>query len=281
MPKAKKLILGGAQIGQEYGLVRNSSFYDGQGVQVLLSEAEQVGFEAIDTARTYGRSEEIIGRLAWRGEIHSKLDEFSVPKLSLSESLDALGRNSIDLLYLCHDASRVSDTSHEYWASRLTELRHGADSFGVAIYPGQMDFDLIAFPEIQTVQIPFNILSPRKVRERVAQWHSAGKEVIARSVFAQGLLLERNPQNTRQDLAATIDFLHDLSEGLSLDPAELALRWCLSSDDIDGVVVGVSEVEELESIAYWLGNGPLPDDEYSFIEASLEGHTRDIDLRGI
>ena len=281
MPKAKKLILGGAQIGQEYGLVRNSSFYDGQGVQVLLREAEQVGFEAIDTARTYGRSEEIIGRFAWRGEIHSKLDEFSVPKLSLSESLDALGRNSIDLLYLCHDAARVSDTSHEYWDSRLTELRHGADSFGVAIYPEQMDFDLIAFPEIQTVQIPFNILSPRRVRERVAQWHSAGKKVIARSVFAQGLLLQRIPQNTRQDLTATIDFLHNLAEELALDPAELALRWCLSSDDIDGIVVGVSEVEELESIAYWLGNGPLPDDEYSFIEGSLEGHTRHIDLRAI
>jgi len=280
MPKAKKLILGGAQIGQEYGLVRNSSFYDGQGVQVLLREAEQVGFEAIDTARTYGRSEEIIGRFAWRGEIHSKLDEFSVPKLSLSESLDALGRNSIDLLYLCHDAARVSDTSHEYWDSRLTELRHGADSFGVAIYPEQMDFDLIAFPEIQTVQIPFNILSPRRVRERVAQWHSAGKKVIARSVFAQGLLLQRIPQNTRQDLTATIDFLHNLAEELALDPAELALRWCLSSDDIDGIVVGVSEVEELESIAYWLGNGPLPDDEYSFIEGSLEGHKRHIDLRG-
>jgi aryl-alcohol dehydrogenase-like predicted oxidoreductase len=280
MPKSKKLILGGAQIGQAYGLVRNSSFHDGQGVGVLLRDAEQVGFEAIDTARTYGRSEEILGRLAWRGEIHSKLDEFIEPKLSLSESLDALRRNSIELLYLCHDASRVSDTSHEYWASRLTELRHGADSFGVAIYPEQMDFHLIAFPEIQTVQIPFNILSPRKVRERVAQWHSAGKEVIARSVFAQGLLLQRIPQNTRQDLTTTIDFLHNLAEELSLDPAELALRWCLSSDDIDGIVVGVSEVEELESIAYWLGNGPLPDDEYSFIAGSLEGHTRHIDPRG-
>ena len=281
MPSPKKIILGGAQIGQEYGLVRKSSFSHGDGVQGLLDEAERAGFMALDTARTYGRSEEIIGGLEWKGEIHTKLDEYSDPEASLSQSLEALSRDSIEVLYVCHDVSRVSETSHEYWAPLFERLRTGAQSFGVAVYPEQIGSELLDLPEISVIQIPFNVLSPMHLRDKVAEWHKAGQAVFVRSVFAQGVLLRRDGEHLSPGLAEVISTFHDVAEKVSLDPAELALRWCLSIDDIDGIVLGVSQLDEVQSIAHWLGRGPLSVDEHSIVEEALEGQRRDIDLRGI
>lgn len=279
MHSSKKLILGGAQIGQEYGFVRKSSFAGGEGVQALLDKAWGAGFSAIDTARTYGRSEEIIGSLSWNGGLHTKLDESDDPETSIVASLSALDRDAIDLLYVCHDASRVASTSHEYWAAQFKKLGDLCSVFGAAIYPEQMDSEILRFPEIKVIQIPFNIVSPSHLRKKVIEWHLADKAVLARSVFAQGLLLRGHVANSGSAVAGTIDVFHDLCQSLSRSPAEVAFRWCLAQTELDGIVVGISRAEEIEPIADWFGKGPLPEDEYSFIERGLGSHRRDIDLR--
>lgn len=279
MPPRKSLILGGAQIGQSYGLVRSTSFADGKGIQELFDAAKSCGFSAIDTARTYGHSEEFLGRNSWDGQIHTKLDEYDQPSLSLSKSLEALRRESVDLLYVCHDASRVSNTSYDYWQTQFENLGEHTRSFGAAVYSDQLDFPLLEFAEIQSIQIPFNIFSPLEVREKVKAWKMLGKKVYARSIFAQGLLLEVRKEFAQSDFSPSISALHEVARILEIDAPELAFRWVLNYPDIEGLIMGISRLEEIESVCRWFETGPLLEEDYFYVEAALEPYRREIDLR--
>ena len=279
MSSEKKLILGGAQIGQEYGLVRPTSFSTEERIQELFDSAAAAGFTAIDTARTYGQSEHLIGGHVWAGEVHTKLDEYAAPRTSLGASLDALGVDRVDLLYLCHDATRVRDVSHEYWGPEIDALASGTLEFGVAVYPDQVTFPLLDFAEIQVIQIPFNILSSAGTRSRVREWDRAGKKVIARSIFAQGYLLNSSVRTSNTKIAKSIDAFHEVSRALGMDPAELAFRWTLSHPVIDGIILGIGALDELQSVSHWMAEGSLRPEEFLFVESSLEASRSDIDLR--
>lgn len=273
--------MGGAQIGQDYGLIRPTSFADGAGVQQLFDLAQVAGFVAIDTARTYGNSEQLIGSHSWAGLIHTKLDERDAPGKSLEASLDALRREEVDLLYVCHDASRVADSSYGRWRKHFEDLREHSRTFGAAIYADQFDFPLLEFDEIQAIQIPFNILSPEMIRDRVSEWRLSGKTVNARSIFAQGLLVESSTRNLSPEFMRPIRALHSVATNLEISPAELAFRWILSYPEIDGVVLGIAQLEEVDAVSSWLDKGPMPEDEFAFVESELESLRHDIDLRKI
>ena len=275
----KKLILGGAQIGQEYGLVRSSSFSTDERIQELFDSAAAAGFTAVDTARTYGRSENLIGAHAWGGQVHTKLDEYTTPRTSIEASLDALGVDRVDLLYLCHDATRVRDVSHEYWGPELEGLASVTLEFGVAVYPDQLAFPLLDFAGIQVIQVPFNILSSAGTRTRVREWDRVGKKVIARSIFAQGYLLNSSVRTSNSKIARSISAFHKVSRALGMDSAELAFRWALSHPVIDGIILGIGALDELESVSHWMAEGPLRPEEFLFAESSLEASRSDIDLR--
>jgi aryl-alcohol dehydrogenase-like predicted oxidoreductase len=281
MRPSKKLILGGAQIGQKYGSIRQSSFSQGQNLQKLFDLAKSAGFTAIDTARTYGKSEELLGQHSWDGELHTKLDERDCPRISLSNSLDALRVDSVDLLYVCHDASRVSNTSYDYWGPELEKLRTRSREIGAAIYPEQLDFPLLDFAEIQTIQIPFNVLSPLVSRKKVSEWKTSGKTINARSIFAQGFLVANSHQNATSEVARSVSAFQDVAQSLQIDPAELAFRWALTHPELDGIVLGIAQLGELELVASWSEAGPLPEEEFVFVEDRLSEFRQDIDLRKI
>lgn len=281
MCPSKKLILGGAQIGQRYGSIRQSSFSQGQNLQKLFDVAKSAGFTAIDTARTYGRSEELLGEHSWDGQIHTKLDENAQPRVSLSNSLDALRIDTVDLVYVCHDASRVANTSYAYWGPELKELGTRSRGIGAAVYTDQLNFPLLEFAEIQTIQIPFNVLSPLVSRKKVSEWKIAGKTINARSIFAQGFLVANSNQNATSEVARSVGAFQDVARSLGIDPAELAFRWALAYPELDGIVLGIAQLEELELVGSWSEAGPLPEEEFVFVEDRLSEFRQDIDLRKI
>lgn len=281
MHPRKKLILGGAQFGQTYGSVRKSSFSQGENLQKLFDIAKSAGFTAIDTARSYGRSEELLGDHGWEGEVHTKLDEHAQPRVSLSCSLDALRMDTVDLVYVCHDASRVANTSYAYWGPELKELGTRSRGFGAAVYADQLNFPLLEFAEIQTIQIPFNVLSSSATREKLNEWKTSGKTVNARSILAQGFLVINSHQTATSEVARSVRAFHDVAKSLKIDPAELAFRWALAYPRLDGIILGIARLEEIDLVYNWTEAGPLPKEEFEFVEGKLSGFRQDIDLRKI
>ena len=59
---ASKLVIGGAQLGiSSYGITNTSVNLDLGEIKALLTTANKNLIEYVDTARDYGRSEEILG----------------------------------------------------------------------------------------------------------------------------------------------------------------------------------------------------------------------------
>jgi len=277
--KSQKLILGGAQIGQHYGAVREASFFHDTEVRALLHSAWTNGFRSVDTARAYGDSEKQIGVAGWLGQVHTKLDESQDPSYSLATSLALLGRERADLLYLCHDAARLPDHDVSKWRGILKSLSERVERFGLSLYPDQLTESLIEEDDVRVLQLPFNILAPRFPERLLKKWKGAGKSIFARSVFAQGFLLNDAASETNQGFSKAARAFHQVADELELPRGELALRWVISDHGIDGVVVGVSQLGEIPLIGEWAAKGPLGDDEMELIGQKISKFRRPFDLR--
>ena len=279
MKQSQKLILGGAQIGQNYGAVREASFFHSKEVRALLRAAWTVGFRSVDTARAYGDSEKQIGAAGWLGQVHTKLDESQDPSYSLATSLELLGRERADLLYLCHDAARLPDYGISKWRGILKSLKERVERFGLSLYPNQLTESLIEQDDVRVLQLPFNILSPRFPGHLVKKWKGLGKSIFVRSVFAQGFLLNDATSEGNQRFSEAARVFHQVSDELELPRGEVALRWVLTNRGIDGVVLGVSQLGEIPLIGEWAAKGPLGDDEMLLIEQKISRFRRPFDLR--
>lgn len=278
MPE-KELILGGAQIGQTYGRFIASDFSTGTDLSELFARALGAGFGAIDTARTYGDSESLIAREGWPGKIHTKLDEFISPRESLNKSLEALHLEAISLLYLCHDATRVTNVSTKFWRPILEDFQDSTEFFGLALYPDQLHFEMIFFEEISAIQVPFNILSSTATTNQLENLKQLEKKIYARSIFSQGALLVPPAQIASQEVRNAVEAFHVAALAIGISPDELAFRWTYFHPLVDGLVLGVSSIPEVNRVSAWIEAGQLGETELRYVDSSLDGVRVDIDMR--
>ena len=115
----------------------------------------------------------------------------------------------------------------------------------------------------------------------MSEWKIAGKTINARSIFAQGFLVANSNQNATSEVARSVGAFQDVARSLGIDPAELAFRWALAYPELDGIVLGIAQLEELELVGSWSEAGPLPEEEFVFVEDRLSEFRQDIDLRKI
>ena len=127
-----------------------------------------------------------------------------------------------------------------------------ADKIGVSVYsPHELRLVLQRFPDIELVQLPFNIYDQRFARSGLLDLLQARHiEVHARSAFLQGLLLmepERLPErfnSIRQHQAR----MHAWVRQHGLTPLAAALAVCVNDSRIAFVVVGCDSVAQIEEI---------------------------------
>lgn len=271
--RLEKFVLGTAQFGIPYGIVRANEPDEAESMR-MIKRAIVSGVDWLDTARAYGRSEGVIGKVmstgwAGRSRIVTKLSPLSGcmldadPKLaaamadnSLRTSCMALERKNLDAVLL-HRAAHLSmwngqvlDVLREWRSNGLV------GAIGVSVQsPDELALAL-EYCDVEHIQLPFNILDHRwttaveKLREVRHERHVV---VHARSAFLQGLLLSdeasawaranvSEPGLIRSWLAAQAK-----AAGYE-DIAAFCLAFVRSQDWIDGVVVGVDSDAQLRQI---------------------------------
>jgi aryl-alcohol dehydrogenase-like predicted oxidoreductase len=221
----------------------------------------------------------MIAREGWSGEIHTKLDESISPWKSLEKSLECLEREAVSLLYVCHDATRISDPSKNFWGPVFEDLKPFSKSFGLALYADQLCFDMISFDEISVVQAPFNILSSCELENRLGEIRQAGKRIYVRSIYSQGALLVPPARISNSEVREAVGAFHLASLEIGVSRDELAFRWAYFHPFVDGLVLGVSSLSEINRVGAWIAAGPLSADELSYTERALDNNRIDIDLR--
>lgn len=267
-----RLALGTVQFGLAYGVSNTAGQVGPQAASEILARAHGLGVDLLDTAIAYGSSEQVLGEIGVdRFRIVSKLPAIpegtqDVHAWMLSSADQSLGRLKRPSLYglLLHRPGVLSGEHAAAIRQAFRELKASGKvaKTGISIYgPDELDA-LGTLDDIDIVQSPLNILDTRLIDSGwLDKLHRAKVEVHVRSVFLQGLLLMPSHQRPAYfgqwgELWATWD---RWLAARQQTPLEAALRFVLSVDNVERVVVGVESRSHLEQIAAVEAMGGLSD----------------------
>lgn len=294
----QKFVLGTAQLGSSYGITRSDVMSHNDALS-LLTTAGTLGVKHFDTASVYGHSETIIGEFlgaGWTGrvqvvtKIYFDIEELESNKEQLRlgtenkvyHSLYSLGTKSLDCLLL-HRYDYKEIYGGVIW-DELLRLKENSyiKCLGVSV---QSPEELIAALDDKTVehiQMPYNALDWRwnEAIEKVREVKQARDITIhCRSIYLQGLLLSGDQvlwskaNVDEPESESIIKALDIMASDCSSSLRECLLAFVLKQDWVDGVVIGLENIDQLiENLSVCLGginSNPLEDHDITLKEHTL------------
>ena len=255
--KNNKLILGTVQFGLDYGINNSDGQPSFKKVKDILDFAYLKGIRLLDTAESYGDSQRIIGDYhTMTSHKFSIITKFSPSRTDLSEkiiervhsNLTTLGVNCL-YSYMFHSY----DDFKKYFSSfkdDLIGLRNSnkIKKIGVSLHSNDQISEVLKEKHIDLIQLPFNLLDNSNQREKILlKAKRMDVEIHTRSVFLQGLFFKdvNKLSGSLLKLKEDLNKLNNLI--LKENMNDLALNYVYSKKYIDGVLIGVDSVDQLES----------------------------------
>jgi len=247
-----KLILGTVQFGLNYGINNKTGKPSRERVFEILDYALENGITTLDTAEVYGEAHTILGsypkinrfRILSKFKLESETDKVSV---HLKSAQAELAVNEFES-YSFHSASQFLNFKN--WEELISLREQGLiKKIGVSIYTNEDLSKAIDHAHIDLIQIPFNILDNRALKNGLLKnAKRAGKIIHVRSIYLQGLLLKpiKEFNNKFEPLIPYILKLSKIAQNNDLTLTELAFLYPHSIDEIDGIVIGVDTLEQLK-----------------------------------
>ena len=252
-----KLMLGTAQFGLDYGISNTSGQTQYNEICRILSMAYNGGIDWIDTAHTYGKSESILGRTAHWFNVVTKTSDFDFdgPRTlseGLRESLRRLNRKCVYGLLLHREIDLLGAYGDEIFEQlALLKRISWIKKIGVSVYSPEHTMEIIDRYPIDIIQFPCSILDQRFVQDGIVQkMADKGIEAHARSIFLQGLVF-MDPDTIDEYFAPIkpgLQKLHDTADRMNVSVLKIALEYMRSLDNIDRIIVGVNDAEQLNDI---------------------------------
>lgn len=246
-----KLVLGTVQFGLQYG-VNSAGRPSEDAVKRILAEASKGGINTLDTSSAYGNSEEILGKCSTPDEDFKIVSKYPQGELSVKDMFESsLKRLNKDRLYgyLLHHFE-VYEENPKIWDEFVALKESGkVQKIGFSLYtPEELEFILNHKSPFDLIQVPFNIFD-KKFLSYMKQLHENCVEIHVRSTFLQGLFFkDRNTLPEKlQPLKKYLLLLDEFSKKSGLSISEIALNYNLQNPYIDGVLIGVDNVEQLQT----------------------------------
>ena len=264
MDNRKKLALGTAQFGLNYGISNSSGKVHRREVERILKVARDLGIDTIDTAAAYGKSEVVLGSLLNNFKVFSKYTKIralpygmiNVEKWIFNEVYDSIERLNCSNIagVLLHDANQLLSPNGKeiYRTLNILKSKGVFKHIGVSVYyPSDLEILLKNF-NFDIVQFPFSIVDRRFLKNGLMRrLNKMGVIIHTRSVFLQGLLLMQ--LDTRPEkFSIWKEFWgqwHQWLEKTGQTALEGSLQYALSFKEIDRVIVGVENERQLMEIA--------------------------------
>lgn len=271
--RLSEVSLGTVALGLPYGLGAEAHSAGGMPppadseAMALVHHAIDRGVNFFDTARAYGRSEEVLGK-ALRDRRHKVLVATKITchnkdgialtgselaeqmERSLHTSLQLLDTDYVDLLLLHSAATDLLGNSDAIAVLKRFRTQGKARYIGVSTY-GEDAPRMALAQGVDALQVAYNILDQRLAAGVFACAKAAGAGIIARSVFLKGALSRR-----AEYLPARLAALKARSSAVKRTAAALsppltreaaALKFVLAHESIATALVGVRDIAELEA----------------------------------
>jgi aryl-alcohol dehydrogenase-like predicted oxidoreductase len=261
-----RLALGTVQFGLQYGIANQAGRVSSAEAARIIKRASFNGLDTLDTAIAYGDSESTLGQIGvakWR--VVTKLPALprecaDIDGWVFSQIEGSLQRLGIDhlLAVLLHQPDQLLDKNGQQLCKALERLKQEGltQKIGVSVYSPDELGTLFDHMNLDFIQAPLNILDRRMVDSGWAQrLKDKGVEFHARSIFLQGLLLmpgDQRPQKFARWDAVWSEWARWL-DAVKITPVEACLRYALSVEAVDRVVVGIDSVAQLDEILAAVG----------------------------
>ncbi len=260
-----RLGLGTVQFGMPYGVSNNTGQPSLEEVRSILQVAASEGIKVLDTAASYGSSEEALGDAIVPGQsfsIVTKTPKFEAGlapagkahllTTTFHQSLLKLKRERVYGL-LAHDPNDLINDDAPSVFAEMQKLKQAGlvSKLGVTVYTASQIDAVVERFAIDLVQVPVNVLDQRLIKSgHIAALKSAGIEVHARSLFLQGLLLippDDAPEYFSPITPRLTEF-HQAARDQGLSAIHAALGFVLQNTQVDACIVGVNSAAELREI---------------------------------
>ena len=257
-----------------------------------VARALDLGVTHIDTAPTYGNSEEVLGRIFATEKrpftLSTKLGGRPEPFLpqdkkclraSLEESLRLLGRDHVDLLMI-HEPDRPRQ--YDWWTDRVAvdgpvlEFLAEAKEAGLVRYTGIGGTTTAELAHVcssgkfDVVLTAFNcsLLYREAVSEVIPAAKAQGMGVIVGSPLQQGALARRFDRQLDDPACfwltkarkAQFKALYSLCDETGIPLPEMGIRFVLGIPGVDCALMGARSPAEVEQNVAAADAGPLPAD---------------------
>lgn len=256
-----KLILGTVQFGIQYG-VNSAGRPSEEAVKSILSEAAKGGVTTLDTSSAYGNSEEILGECITPEEKFRIVSKYPKGEMPVTEMFNgSLNRLKVNQLYgyLLHHFE-VFKNNPKVWEEFVALKESGkVQKIGFSLYsPEELELILDKESPFDLIQVPFNIFD-KKFLPFMKELHEKGVEIHVRSTFLQGLFFKDRdilPEKLKPMKKYLLQ-LDEYSKTTGLSISEIALNYNLQNPYIDGVLIGVDNVEQLKMNLVSVKNTPI------------------------
>jgi aryl-alcohol dehydrogenase-like predicted oxidoreductase len=255
-----RIAIGTVQFGIPYGINnKNKKKVCSSEISKILNLAKSAGIDTIDTAMSYGNSENELGYYGVsQFKIITKLPAIPKDCPDLSKWVEEQLMNSLLRLKLSKVYGLIIHNPEDLLGSLGSELWDILNNFkekklinkiGYSIYsPNELDtiFDLFS-PDI--VQAPYNIFDRRLDKSGWMNRLSNAKiEIHVRSVFLQGLLLiDKKDRPKKFDKWSNFFEKFDLwLQKNNLNAAHAAISFVTNDPRISKIILGIDNSNQLE-----------------------------------
>ena len=252
---SSKIILGTVQMGLDYGVYNTQSRISFDESNLILNQAFKYGIELVDTAELYGKAHSVIGQFHLHNpdmkfnvitKLPHDIQDSQIEKKILDYLLD-LNVESIEILMFHSFISYMKQYRIIKGINRQYKNVHYR-KIGVSVYTNDELNAVSTDPNIDVIQVPFNLLDNESQRgDLLRKAKLVGKEIHVRSVFLQGLffLNKKNIPTKLDELKAPLDMIKHIANEFDIGISSLAIKYPMSKEYIDKVLIGVNSIDQL------------------------------------
>ena len=251
----KKFIIGSANFTQKYGIISNK--VSDKEIKKILNLAKKKDINTIDTAESYLKNSNILKNIDNNFKFTTKIKantnwaSFEFCQKKIEDHFKNLNTNKIEIVFF-HDVGILLRKNGDkiFQNLELLKKKNFFKKIGLSIYDTNILDDLLKKYNFDVVQCPFNILDRRILNSGYFdKLKKLGKETHIRSIFLQGLLINKSFHKKKYFRKWNFFFnkWFDYMEKNNISPID----YCLSDlmkYDFDRILIGINNSENLKEI---------------------------------
>lgn len=249
--------LGSANFFSDYGRYSTNSRMGDDTCRAIIEAWRSGGGSKFDCSYSYNNIPEILPFVSKKDCINIKFPVASFDFKNVKLALDEICSPIIDAARLVsvmvHDADAVDpQVTLDFLATAQERFEHRDIKFGASVYSVELAELLVRAGNCDVIQASVNILDQRFLTENMQKiFTDHGVELMARSVFLQGLLVDlpMAKMHFKQFGKRDILDLHSWFAEKNVNPSRACLNFVSNHQAVDSVVLGFASSDQVHGAA--------------------------------